>query len=373
MKIVLAIDSFKGCLSSVDVERAAEKGIICYNPTIETIKVPISDGGEGWLNAISSSSDYIEYVSLRAHNPLMKLIDVQYIVLNKTTAVVEMAAVCGLSLIPFDQHNPMITTTYGLGEIIRDALDKGYKEFIIGIGGSATNDGGIGMLQALGYRFYSRENQPIGYGGQVLSIVDKVDTSNVHPSLKDAHFTIANDVNNPLYGPNGAAYIFAKQKGADDEMIKQLDKGLNHWSSFIYNATNRDVSSIPGSGAAGGTGSSFIAFFNYEFKSGISLLLDTIHFDEIVKDADMVITGEGCMDEQTLMGKAPYGILQKIKQRHIPVVAITGNIKNEKSLLEAGFTAVYCINTFNKYSEQVMNPQYASKRVFYTMRKILHS
>ncbi len=362
-KIVIAIDSFKGSLSSLEAGQAASKGVQSVFPSCETTVIPIADGGEGVLQVLTSATKG-QYISVHAHDPLMNRIESQYAISGDgKTALIEMAAISGLPLVPENKRNPMLTTTFGTGELIKDALDKGCREFIIGIGGSATNDAGLGMLQALGYRFWDNQGYELGHGGQIMKEVAEIDCSNIHPALKESRFTIACDVNNPFYGPNGAAYVFARQKGANDEMIKALNSGMQFLSETIKKSTGKDISNHPGAGAAGGLGGGLLAFLNATLKPGIKLLLDTLHFQEKIKGADFIITGEGRVDRQTAMGKVPSGILEEAKKQNIPVIVIAGGIEDVKEMNNAGFCGVFSIVPGPISLEKAMQSDYAKENI----------
>lgn len=372
-KIVLAIDSFKGCLSSTCVEQAAKEGILSRFSSAEVFSVPVSDGGEGILAAFSEMKN-MRRIPLRAHNPLMQMIDTEYGVLeDERVAIVEMAKIAGLCLIAEDKRNPLFTTTYGLGEIIADAVGRGYNKFVIGVGGSATNDGGVGLLQALGYRMFDINNRLLGFGAQILSLIHRVDLSSVLSGLEKCHFTIICDVDNVLCGKNGAAYIFAPQKGATQEMIVELDEALHHFADVIMTQKGLDVLNIPGVGAAGGIGAAFLGFLNAHLKSGIDAVLELLHFDALLHDADLVVTGEGKIDKQTLMGKVPYGILQWANKKKVPVIAICGSLEDEEILKKGGFDKIVCINPENVFLKEAMNANYASRQIKETMAKIIES
>ncbi len=362
-KVVIAIDSFKGCLSSEAVEQAAGEGVLSVFPQCEVVCVPVADGGEGMLDVLLSSAKG-EYVTLEASGPLMEKRMARYgISADGRTAFIEMATISGLPLVPEDERNPMLTTTFGVGELIADALSRGCKAFIIGLGGSATNDAGLGMLQALGFRFLDKSGQLLGTGGKILAEVASVDFSQVNPLLRGAHFKVACDVNNPFFGKNGAAHIFAPQKGADAAMVEALDRGLQSLSRVILEATGKDVSNLNGAGAAGGMGGGMVAFLNAVLQPGIQLLLDTIHFTDIIRDSDLIITGEGRADKQTLMGKVPSGILEAVRQQQIPVVLIAGSITDEALLCKAGFKGVFSITPSPMSLEEAMKPEVARRNV----------
>jgi glycerate kinase len=274
-----------------------------------------------------------------------------------------MANISGLPLIEKVQQNPMKTTTYGTGELIRNALEKGCQEFIVGIGGSATNDAGTGMLQALGFQFQDKNGDILGQGGEILEKIASVCTQNVHKSLKNAHFIVACDVQNPFYGPNGAAAVYARQKGADDSMIEKLDQGMRSFSQVIQHTTGKDISQIPGSGAAGGMGGGMLAFFNAELRSGADLLLDLSQFESKIENADLIITGEGRIDRQSLMGKIPGKILEIGKRKGIPVIAIAGCLEDEEILISAGFKGIFATKPDSITLEEAMEPGIAQQNI----------
>lgn len=373
MKIILAIDSFKGSLTSADAEKAVAETISKVSSEHEIVCIPIADGGEGTLPVIMESTGATCH-SIQAHNPCMEIIKTQYgISPDGNTAFIEMAAISGLPLIRKEQQNPMETTTYGTGELILDALQKGCTRFIVGIGGSATNDAGTGMLQALGFKFLNQNGEVLGQGGKILAEIKYIGHSQASPLLKNAHFIVACDVTNPFYGPEGAAFVYAKQKGADDIMIEQLDKGMQSFANIIKRETGKDISSIPGSGAAGGLGGGMLAFLNAELKSGADLILEYCRFEEQISDADLIITGEGSIDRQSLMGKIPGKVLQ-IAQRHkIPVIAIAGIAKDKDILIQAGFKGIYTTKPDSIPLEEAMKPGIAKQNIRETVLSIFHS
>ena len=363
MKIVVAIDSFKGSLTSIEAGQAAIDCIHSFFPNCQTELIPIADGGEGMLTVMMSTTQgHIQ--SLEAHNPCMEKITTNYgISPDGKAAFIEMANISGLPLIEKVQQNPMKTTTYGTGELIRNALEKGCQEFIVGIGGSATNDAGTGMLQALGFQFQDKNGDILGQGGEILEKIASVCTQNVHKSLKNAHFIVACDVQNPFYGPNGAAAVYARQKGADDSMIEKLDQGMRSFSQVIQRKTGKDISQIPGSGAAGGMGGGMLAFFNAELRSGADLLLDLCQFESKIENADLIITGEGRIDRQSLMGKIPGNILEIGKRRGIPVIAIAGCLEDEEILISAGFKGIFATKPDSMTLEEAMKPGIAQQNI----------
>lgn len=369
-KTVLAIDSFKGCLTSAEAEAAAAEGVHAALPECEVIRIPVADGGEGMLDVLIAAT-HGKSISVQAHGPLMELREARYgISGDGQTAFIEMAAISGLPLVAPEKRNPMQTTTFGTGELIRDALQRGCRHFIIGLGGSATNDAGLGMLRALGFRFPDKTGNVSGYGGQMMGKVDSIDTSSVHPLLSGCTFTAACDVRNPFYGTDGAAYVFAPQKGADATMIEALDAGMRHLAAVIFRTTGKDISSCPGAGAAGGMGGSLSAFLNAELKPGIQLLLEMQNFAEQIKDADLIITGEGKSDRQTVMGKVPYGILTEARKQHIPVVLIAGGIEDTDILTRAGFHGIFSITPSPVVLEQAMQPEFARMNIRRTVEQI---
>ena len=363
MKVIIAIDSFKGSLTSTEAGKAVEESILQIHPDWQTDIIPIADGGEGMLTVMLNAAQG-KRQTLWAQNPCMELTQTEYgISADGTTAFIEMATISGLPLIREEQRNPMKTTTFGTGELIRDALEKGCTRFIIGIGGSATNDAGTGMLQALGFRFLNEKGELLGQGGEILSEIKSIDTSGICPLLKNAHFTVACDVKNPFYGPEGAANVFARQKGADDMMIAVLDKGMRSFAHVIQKETGRDIAHIPGSGAAGGMGGGMMAFLQAELKSGADLLLDISLFKERATDADLIITGEGRIDKQSLMGKIPGKILEKGKELGIPVVALAGCVEDEKRLKKSGFTGIYAVTPKDMPLEEAMKKEVAIQNI----------
>lgn len=371
MKIIIAIDSFKGSLTSAEAGEAARKGILQVHPDWQTDIIQIADGGEGMLDVMLDATQSKKQ-TLWAHDPCMRLIQTEYgISLDGRTAFIEMASISGLPLIREEERNPMKTTTYGTGEVIRDALEKGCTQFMIGIGGSATNDAGTGMLQALGFRFLDREGKSLGQGGKILEKIAAIDTSQEHPLLKKAHFIVACDVKNPFFGPEGAAYVFARQKGADDVMIAQLDKGMRMFAEVIRKEMKKDITLTPGSGAAGGMGGGILAFLSAELKSGADILLDIAQFEKRITDADLIITGEGCIDKQSLMGKIPGKILQKGLLYGIPVLAIAGCVKDKEALTKAGFKGVYATKPKDMPLEEAMKKEVAIRNVKETIHRML--
>ena len=341
MKVVIAIDSFKGCLSSKEANEAAAEGIRRAYPDVEIIKVPVSDGGEGYMEAFHAAiGGKLEEVMVR--DPLMRPVTAKYL-LQGETAVIEIAQASGLTLLTKEERNPMVATSYGTGQLVADAVRKGARHIIIGLGGSATSDAGIGMLKALISAFTKQ--------GQWDDIT----------AFKDVTFTIASDVKNPLYGEKGAAHVFAPQKGATPEMVLRLDERARKFAELSAKHFGFDRSQMPGAGAAGGLGYAFLQYLDAKSMSGIQLLLDTIRFKELVKDADLIITGEGSADRQTLMGKLPMGILKQAGS--VPVYLIAGRISDREELLNAGFVRVECINPPGISLEDAMRKEVAQQNI----------
>lgn len=374
MKIVIAVDSFKGCLSSSSIANAVEEGIQNTLPGCEMIKVPIADGGEGTVDALVDATQG-KIITIPVHNPLMQPIQASYgMTGDGQTAIIEMSAASGLDLIPLRPGNVMDTTTYGTGEMIADAIERGCRNFIIGVGGSATNDAGTGMMQALGVRFTDEMGNEVEKGGKSLSSIRHIDTQNQLPELQDCTFHIATDVTNPFYGPQGAACIFGPQKGGNEEQIKALDKGMEHLAELIFETTGKEIGHLPGAGAGGGMGGGCVAFLQANISPGIELIMDYLHFDEIIRGAGLVITGEGKMDRQTLFGKVPVGIARAAASQQIPVIAITGqlDITADKELREAGLSAIFPIHPVPISLEKAMQPDYAYRNIRRTIEQICY-
>lgn len=375
-KIIVAPDSFKGSVSAIEVAKTAETAIKKVFPDCEVIKIPLADGGEGTLDIINSVMD-AKAISCKVNGPLMESVETQYGILEEEkTAVIEMASVCGLTLVPISKRNPMHTTTYGMGEIIKDALSRGCNNFLIGIGGSATNDGGTGMLQALGYKFLDKNGKELGTGGKILNEVFTIDDSQVMEEVKQAKFTVACDVDNPFSGINGAACVYAPQKGADPRMVQELDQGLKNFAEIIRKENYRDIEFVDGTGAAGGIGGAFLAFLNADLKPGIEMILDTIDFHSLIKGADLIITGEGKLDKQTVNGKTPLGVLKAAKKQSIPVIAIGGCIEEVEELNNKGFLGVLPVLPYPVDLIEAMNKNFSLRNIERTidqqMRIIKH-
>jgi glycerate 2-kinase len=344
MKIVVAPDSFKGSLSAKEVADNIKVGIARVYKDIDVQCIPMADGGEGTVQALVDATDG-RTIFVKVKGPLMQEVEAFYGILGDgETAVIEMAAASGLPLVAADQRNPMITTTYGTGELIKHALDNDCRHIIIGIGGSATNDGGIGMAKALGVKFLDQEGLDIGHGGGSLSKLYNIDISEMDKRIKDCKITVACDVDNPLCGPRGATFTFGPQKGAGEEMLEILDKNLEHYAEIIKTTLGVDIKDCPGSGAAGGLGGGLMAFMNIKLQKGIDIVIETLKLEKYIEDADLVITGEGMMDYQTQYGKTPYGVAKIAKKYDIPVVAIVGQIgKDANVLYDMGIDSIFSI------------------------------
>lgn len=326
MKVIVAMDSMKGSLSSLLAGRAAKEGILEAVPEAEVRVLPVADGGEGTVEALTGGLKG----NIRRRTvcgPLGQPVEASYGVLPDQTAVIEMASAAGLPLLTKEQQNPMLTTTYGVGELILDALDEGCRSFIVGIGGSATNDGGIGMLQALGVSFQKADGSPLAGGAQEIAELAVIDRSAQDVRLAECDFQIACDVRNPLCGSDGASRVFGPQKGADPEMAKRLDAALSHYAKVTMAALEKDCAEMPGAGAAGGLGYAFATYLNGTLRPGVDIVLDAVLPDRLLQWADVVVTGEGRFDGQTAMGKAPVGIAARAKQKGCRVLVFAGGVE----------------------------------------------
>lgn len=330
------------------------KGMCTEFPEAEFVLHPMADGGEGTVNAILSTT-VGRKVSLIAHDPLMREIECQFgIIDDGKTAIIEMASASGLERLNKDERNPWMTTTYGTGEIIKAALDRGCRNIILGIGGSATNDIGTGMANALGVRFLDSRKNPVQMGGGFLDEIKVIDMSGLDPRISHTHIRVATDVNNPLYGPNGAAMVYAAQKGADVEMVRQLDEKVNSFAVVLMKYFGKDFSQVPGSGAAGGLGAGLIAFTNAELVNGFDLLAQITHLEDRIKSSGLVITGEGKVDRQTGFGKTAFGVAQLAKKYQKPVIVIGGALDDGcEELYGKGVSALVPI------ADKPLSPEYS--------------
>jgi glycerate kinase len=373
MMILIAPDKFKGSLTALEAARAIGRGIKRSDPEAETILLPLADGGEGTVDAVIHATGGIKK-EIIVSGPLGTPIKTYFGIIDSThgprtihpthdsqlmthgsTAIIEMALASGLQLIPEEKRNPLLTTTYGTGELITAALDARCKRIIVGIGGSATNDAGMGMVQALGVKFYDKDNrEQITGNGKDLKNIRRIDKSGLDPRIKDTEFVVASDVKNPLYGPEGAAHIYAPQKGATPEAVEELDKGLRNFAMVVKDDLDLDVASIPGSGAAGGLGAGLIVFTGAKIVYGIDLIMELVGFFEKARDADLVITGEGKIDEQSFFGKVISGVSGSAKKAGVPVVAVGGQVTvEEQDLKKHDIDLVYSL------VDGVVAPDYA--------------
>ena len=371
-KVVVASDSFKGSLTSLEVAQSAARAVKEAYPSCEVVEVNVADGGEGTMDALQQTLGGRKVI-LEVSDPLGRPVNASYVILeDANTAVLEMSAASGLPLLAPEERNPSKTSTLGTGELIRDALDKGCRKFLVGIGGSATNDAGMGMLHALGYRFKDASGAELAPVGGSMIKVASIDMSGRHAALSEAQFIVACDVKAPLYGPEGAAYVFAPQKGADKDMVEALDMGLRHFAEVSAAATGIDCSSFEGSGAAGGLGFAFRQFLGARLERGVEMVLDAIHFDDILKGADLVITGEGRVDSQTLTGKTPFGVAQRALRQGIPVVAIGGSVTLDPNQAQiAGFKDVLQVTPEGMPLSEAMKPEVAADNVYHTIKSLL--
>lgn len=349
MKIVIAPDSFKESLTALEVANAIEVGFRQVLPTAQYIKVPMADGGEGTVQSMVDATQG-DLINLEVTGPLGDKVTAQYGILGavegqlSSTAVIEMASASGLHLVPRDQRDPRYTTSFGTGELIKDALDRGIKHIILGLGGSATNDAGVGLAQALGIQFQSENGTELSFGGISLAQLSYVDLSQAHPLLADCRFDVACDVDNPLCGERGASAIFGPQKGATPEMVTLLDKTLAHFADVLVQNGFDDYRLDSGVGAAGGMGLGAKVFLNAALKPGIEIVMETVGLADKLQHTDLVITGEGRIDGQTVFGKTPMGVLKQANAQKIPTIGIAGSLgKDAEAILAHGMLAIFPI------------------------------
>lgn len=371
MKIVIAIDSLKGSLSSMEAGHAIEQGIRNVLPETKVLVKPLADGGEGTTEALVEGLGG-DMVQVQVHGPLETPVNAAYGVIRESnTAIMEMAAAAGIILVGKDKR-PLDATTYGVGEMIRDAITRGCREFIIGIGGSATNDGGIGMLTALGYEFLDAEGKPAGIGAGALYKVAKICDDKVMPELKDCHFRIACDVTNLLCGENGSTYIYGPQKGVTVELRDELDHAMGAYAQVVKAYNGTDYAKTPGAGAAGGLGFAFLSFLSGELLPGIELVLNAVEMDKAMEGADLVFTGEGRLDYQTAMGKAPVGIAKMAKKHGAKVIALAGAvIEGAQECNEQGIDAYFPILRQVVTLDEAMDPATARKNMVETTEQVM--
>ena len=367
MKAVIAIDSLKGSLSSIEAGQAIAEGIKKADAKAEVVIRPLADGGEGTVEAlVCGMNGTLQHVKVTG--PLGEPVVCEYGIIDETkTAVIEMSGAAGITLVPDTKKNPLYTTTYGVGEVIRDAIEKGCRRFIVGIGGSATNDGGIGMLQALGYGFLNKDGQQVPFGAIGLKELETITDTYVLPELAECEFKIACDVTNPLCGDNGCSAVYGPQKGANPSMIMEMDKWLRYYAALAREKFPKADLNEPGTGAAGGLGFAFLTFTNAVLESGIKIVLEETKLESYVKGADVVVTGEGRLDFQTAMGKAPVGVAGLAKKFDIPVLAFAGSVTKDatecnKNGIDAFFPILRGISTL----EEAMKPENAKQNLIDT-------
>lgn len=354
-RIIAAFDSFKGSLTSREAGEAFRRGFMAERPDAEVEVLSIADGGEGMAEAISEGVGG-EMVSVVVSDPLGRKIEARYALINGgATAVIAMSSASGLTLLKPEERNPLIASTFGTGELIVDALERACREIIMGLGGSATNDCGVGMLRALGYRFYDAAGEELCDTISILERVESISTTERHPLLMGVKFTAAVDVDNPLYGAQGAAHIFAPQKGASPEMVERLDKALCHYAEVV----DADAAEVAGAGAAGGMGYALHTMLGARMRPGIEIVLALLDFERRAQGASLVVTGEGSIDAQTLHGKAPAGVLAAAQRLGIPVVALGGRVECESALLAGGFHAVRAITPHDQPTDVAMQRETA--------------
>jgi len=347
LKVLIAPDSFKESLDGMDVAIAIRQGLEKAINGVEAICLPVADGGDGTIEALVKASNG-SFMTSRVSDPLGVPIDAVWGIMGDgVTAVIEMARASGLALLTDEQRDPRYTTTFGTGQLICEAIQKGYKKFIIGIGGSATNDGGAGMAQALGVKFLDKNGKELSFGGAPLADLRKIDMTNISSEISELSVLVASDVSNPLCGKTGASAIYGPQKGATPEMVLELDAALKNYADIISTNLDKNIEFLPGAGAAGGLGAGLMAFMNAELKPGIDLVTEALDFDKYLQDCDLVITGEGAIDGSTIFNKAPVGVAQRAKKYNIPVIAFAGTLGDGyQKVYEYGIDAVF--NVQNK-------------------------
>lgn len=370
-KITVAIDSLKGSLTSMEAGKAIREGIRRVYPEAEVQVFPIADGGEGTTEALIYGMHGKKQL-IEVQDPLGRPVMAMYgIIEARKLAVIEMASAAGITHLKAEERNPLLTTTYGVGQMIRDAIQKGCRSFLVGIGGSATNDGGVGMLQALGFDFLNKNGNQIGPGAESLSELCRISKEHVMPELAECTFRVACDVTNPLCGELGCSEIYARQKGADDEMIRKMDRWLSHYADMTAEVCSDSDQNYPGAGAAGGLGFAFLSYTKAKLESGISIILKEIQLEEQMKGSDLVVTGEGMLDSQTIMGKAPVGVAKLAKKQGIPVIAFSGAVSRDAGVCnEAGIDAFFPIIRSVVSLEEAMNTENARRNMEDTVEQV---
>jgi glycerate 2-kinase len=342
-KIVLIPDSFKGTMSSETICRIMQKVIIQHEPQAAITSIPVADGGEGSVDSFITAMGGRK-IPLTVKGPYMEPVEAFYGLLPDQTAIIEMAAAAGLPLVGENRQADQ-TTTYGVGQLIEHALMAGVKKVIMGLGGSATNDGGTGAAAAMGVRFYDKNGKTFIPVGATLKDIARIDRSGMPPEVKKAAWVTMCDIDNPLCGPHGAAAVFSPQKGADPDMVKELDEGLRHLAAIVQRDLGVDILDLPGSGAAGGMGGGMVAFFDSKLEMGIETVLNTVRFDDLIQDADLVISGEGKIDVQSLRGKVVIGVARRCRKQNVPLIAIVGDMGDSiEKVYDEGVTGVFSIN-----------------------------
>lgn len=372
MKVIVGMDSFKGSLSSVNANQSVKNGIKRVYPDAAVKSFAMADGGEGTVETLVDGMRG-SLVETNVTGPLGTEIQSSYgLVRDEQLAIIEIAAACGLTLLSKEELNPEVTTTYGVGELINHGFNEGARKFIIGLGGSATNDGGVGMLQAMGYEFLDTDGREIEFGGEYLAQIHSINKTAESEKFKDCEFRVACDVSNVLYGDKGAAYVFGPQKGADSEMLKVLDASLKHYADLTSKEMNIDITNIAGGGAAGGLGAAFHGYLNGQLESGIELIIDVLGVEEELKTADLVITGEGQLDAQTSMGKVSAGMANLAKKYNIPVIAVGGSLTEDAyELNQYGIDAVFSIQSSPVSIEKAMEEERTQKNIEKTVEQVM--
>lgn len=369
MKVVVAIDSFKGSLTSMEAGEAVKAGVLKAVPEAEVMVCPLADGGEGTVEAlVLGMGGTLEHIEVTG--PLGEKVNCKYGILGKM-AIIEMSGAAGITLVPEADRNPLHTTTYGVGEVIKDAISKGCRHFIVGIGGSATNDGGIGMLQALGYGMLDKDGKQVSFGAKGLKDIEIITDDNVIPELKECTFRVACDVTNPLCGELGCSAVFGPQKGADSDLILQMDKWLAHYAKLTSEKYEKANAKYPGTGAAGGLGFAFLSFTNAVLESGIKIILEETKLEDYIKDADIVVTGEGRLDGQTVFGKAPIGVAKIAKKYGKTVIAFSGSVTEDATICnEHGIDAFFPILRRVQTLQEAMDSVNAKENMIATVEQV---
>ena len=374
MRVIVGMDSFKGSLSSVDANQAVENSVKQVFSDADVKAFAMADGGEGTAETLVDGMNG-NLVEVSVTGPLGPPVDASYgLIKDENLAIIEVASACGLTLLSEAELNPLLTTTYGVGELINHAFNNGARKFIIGLGGSATNDGGVGMLQAIGYEFLGSDGKEIEFGGGSLSSIDSIRKTAESEKFKDCEFRVACDVSNILYGEQGASYIFGPQKGADRDMLKVLDAGLKHYADFTSKEMGIEISNIEGGGAAGGLGAAFHGYLNGQLESGVELIMDVLSVEEELKTADLVITGEGRIDAQTSMGKVPAGMASLAGKYSIQVIAVGGSLTEDAyHLNHHGINAVFSIQTEPLSIDEAMDSKRTRINIEKTVEQIMRT